>query len=196
MAPLLIGLALFLGSHFFTTQRGARAALISRLGENGYKGAYSLIAALGLVLTIYGFGAYRSAGYIQIWNPPAALTHLTMLLMLPVFILLGAPKVSWLRARTKHPMLLAVKIWATAHLLVNGDLGSMALFGAFLAWAVLARISLKRRPVAGGGAEGAPDLSGVRFGRSDAVAIIVGLVVYGVFVYWLHPLLIGVPVIG
>jgi uncharacterized membrane protein len=189
MSVLLFGLILFLGSHLFTTQRRARAALIGQLGENGYKGLYSILAAIGLVLTIYGFGLYREAGLIQVWNPPAALKHVALLLMLPVFILLAVPKACWLRDKTKHPMMLAVKMWATAHLLANGDLGGMLLFGAFLAWGVIGRIAAKKREAI----EGAPARNH-SFGKADAVAVILGLAVYGAFAFWLHPILIGVAV--
>lgn len=189
MAVMLLGLALFLGSHLFTTQRSARAGMIAKLGENGYKGVYSIVAALGFVLTIYGFGLYREAGMITVWTPPTAMKHGALLLMLPAFILLAVPKACWLRDKTKHPMMLAVKIWATAHLLANGDLGGMILFGAFLAWGVIGRIAVKKREAI----EGAPPRDH-SFGKSDGIAIFVGLVVYGVFAYWLHPLLIGVAV--
>jgi uncharacterized membrane protein len=190
MAVMLLGLALFLGSHFFTTQRSARAELIAKLGENGYKGVYSIIAALGFVLTIYGFGLYREAGMTQVWNPPAGLKHASLLLMLPVFILLAVPKACWLRDKTKHPMMLAVKIWATAHLLANGDLGGMILFGGFLAWGVIGRIAVKKREAI----EGAPPRDH-SFGKSDGIAIVLGLAFYGAFAFWLHPILIGVPVV-
>ena len=115
------------------------------------------------------------------------------LAVIAIFILLAVGRrPSWLLSRVKHPMLLAVKIWATAHLLANGDLGSMLLFGGFLAWAVMARISVKRRPeeIARLAAMGP-----VAFGRRDVIASVAGLVLYVVFALWLHPLLIGVPVI-
>lgn len=193
MTLLILGLVLFLGAHIFTTLRAPRAAAIARLGEGGYKGAYSVVALIGLVLIAYGFGVYRAGGWINVWNPPVWTRHFALLVNLPVFILLAVGKrPSWLLALTKHPMLLAVKLWASAHLLANGDLGSMLLFGGFLAWAVLARISAKRRPeeIARLAAIGRP-----AFGRRDIIAIVAGLAVYAATVLWLHPLLIGVPVI-
>lgn len=190
MAVMLLGLALFLGAHLFTTQRSARAGLIAKLGENGYKGVYSIVAALGFVLTIYGFGMYRESGMIVVWSPPAGLKHAALLLMVPVFVLLAVPRACWLRDKTKHPMMLAVKIWATAHLLSNGDLGGMILFAAFLAWGVIGRIAVKKRKAI----EGAPPRDH-SFGMSDGVAILFGLALYGAFAFWLHPLLIGVPVV-
>ena len=192
MTLLVVGLILFLGAHLFTTQRAARAGLIAKVGAGGYRGIYTGVALAGFVLIIYGFGVYRSSGMIQVWDPPKATKHIALLLMLPAFILLAVPKVSWLRAKTKHPMMLAIKLWATAHLLANGDLGGMVLFGAFLAWAVFARIAVKRRERV----EGKIDLSGVAFGGKDMLAIGIGIGVYVAFVLWLHPLLIGVAVIG
>jgi uncharacterized membrane protein len=193
MLLLILGLVLFLGMHAVTITRGVRAQLIGRFGEGGYKGLYSAVSIIGFVLLIYGYGVQRAAGYTPVWEPPVWTRHLALLLNLPIFILLAVGKrPSWLLSRVKHPMLLAVKIWATAHLLANGDLGSMLLFGSFLAWAVMARISTKRRPeeIARSAAMGK-----VAFGRSDAIAIVAGLVAYVVFALWLHPLLIGVPVI-
>lgn len=193
MLLLILGLVLFLGMHAVTMKRDLRARLIERFGAGGYKGLYSAVSILGFVLLIYGYGLQRAAGYTVVWEPPVWTRHLALLLNLPIFILLGVGKrPSWLLSRVKHPMLLAVKIWATAHLLANGDLGSMLLFGGFLAWAVMARISTKRRPeeIARSAA-----MANVAFGRRDVIAIVAGLALYVVFALWLHPLLIGVPVI-
>ncbi|KPH83043.1 NnrU family protein [Bosea vaviloviae] len=193
MLLLILGLVLFLGMHVVTMKRDLRAKLIGRLGESGYKGLYSAVSVIGFGLLIYGYGLQRAAGYTVVWEPPVWTRHLALLLNLPIFILLAVGKrPSWLLSRVKHPMLLAVKIWATAHLLANGDLGSMLLFGGFLAWAVMARISIKRRPeeIARSAA-----MAKVAFGRSDVIAIVSGLALYVVFAVWLHPLLIGVPVI-
>ena len=193
MLLLILGLVLFLGMHAVTMARGLRAQLIERLGAGGYKGLYSAVSIIGFGLLIYGYGLQRAAGYTPVWEPPVWTRHLALLLNLPIFILLAVGKrPSWLLSRVKHPMLLAVKIWATAHLLANGDLGSMLLFGGFLAWAVMARISTKRRPeeIARSAAMG-----NVAFGRGDVIAIVAGLALYVVFALWLHPLLIGVPVL-
>lgn len=193
MLLLILGLVLFLGMHAVTMKRDWRARMIERLGAGGYKGLYSAVSIVGFVLLIYGYGLQRAAGYTPVWEPPVWTRHLALLINLPIFILLAVGKrPSWLLSRVKHPMLLAVKIWATAHLLANGDLGSMLLFGGFLAWAVMARISVKRRPeeIARSAAMGK-----VAFGRRDVIAIVSGLALYVVFALWLHPLLIGVPVI-
>lgn len=193
MILLILGLLLFLGGHALTLMQDVRATLIARMGESAYKGLYSAASALGLVLIIWGFGAYRAGGYIPVWEPPKALTHLALLLNLPIFILLAAVYLPGrIKAAAKHPMLLAVKIWATAHLLANGDLGSMLLFGSFLAWGVMARISAKRREEAMPGAA----LAAAPSPRNDLIAVVIGLAAYALMAFWLHPILIGVPVIS
>jgi uncharacterized membrane protein len=194
MTLLLLGLVLFLGSHLLTTQRAVRANLRVSFGENVFKGVYSLVALAGFALIVVGYGSYRADGYIDVWAPPRAMSHLALLLMLPVFVLLIAAYApgGLIKRAVRHPMLAAVKFWALAHLLANGDLGSMLLFGGFLAWAVFARISLKGREAV----EGAPDFSAMKFGRGDLIAIAGGLAAYGVFAFALHPLLIGVKVAG
>jgi uncharacterized membrane protein len=188
---MIVGLVLFLGVHTLTTQRDLRARLIKEMGESGYKIAYALVSLAGLVLIVWGFGHYRAAGLWPVWAPPRALKHLNTALMLPAVILVVA---AYLRGRiytaVKHPMLTGVKLWAFGHLLANGDLGGIILFGSFLAWAVFDRISLKRRADAGG-----PPIpvGGV---SNDLIAVAVGIVVYLALAFAFHPLVIGVPVIG
>src|SRR3954462_6163531 len=143
---MIVGLVLFFGIHTLTTQREMRARIVASAGEGGYKIGYSLLSAAGLALIVWGFAHYRATGWIDVWVPPTALKHLAVALMLPAVILVVA---SYIRGRIytalKHPMLAGVKLWAAAHLLANGDLGSIILFGSFLGWAVFDRISLKRR---------------------------------------------------
>lgn len=188
---MIVGLVLFLGTHVVTTQRDLRARLIASAGEGGYKIAYSLVSLLGLALIVYGFATYRATGWIDVWTPPKALRHLSVALMLPAVILVVA---SYLRGRIystlKHPMLAGIKLWAAAHLLANGDLGSIILFGSFLAWAVFDRISLKHR--ADSGAPPIP-VGGV---GNDAIAVGVGVVAYLALAFAFHPVVIGVPVMG
>jgi uncharacterized membrane protein len=188
MTMLIAGLVVFLGVHTLTTLREQRAALIDGLGEGPYKGLYSLAAAAGLVLIVWGFGRYRDAGYIAVWDPPFGLRHLTLLLMWLSFVALAAANApaGKLKGMLRHPMLVGIKIWALAHLLANGDLGSLVLFGSFLAWAIYDRIAVKRR-----GDPGAPR-SG--FTAGDAIAVVVGSIAY-VAMFWLHPWLIGVPIL-
>ena len=186
MALLILGLILFLGIHTFTTLRGARAAVIGRLGEGGYKGLYSLVSAAGLIFIVVGFGQYRSADYIQIWNPPFSLFHpIALFLLWFAFVALTAAyaPASRIKSILRHPMLVGVKAWALSHLLVNGDLGSMLLFGGLLAWAVYDRIAVKRR-----GDPGAPPMG---WSRNDALVVVIGTVAY-IAMFWLHDSLIGV----
>lgn len=191
MPFLVAGLLLFLGTHVLTMRRALRADLIGRFGANRYKGLYSAASIAGFVLLVYGYGSYRADGYVDIWTPSKALTHVAYLLLLPVFVLLAAQRPSWIKTKVRHPMLLAIKCWALAHLLVNGDLGSILLFGGFLAWAVASRVSLRERERVEGST-----LQPTAFGKSDIVALAVGLAAYVVFALWLHPMLIGVPVFG
>jgi uncharacterized membrane protein len=191
LAAMILGLVLFFGVHLLTTQRELRARFVASMGEGGYKGFYSLVSLAGLALIVWGFAAYRSAGMIEVWQPPAAFKHITEALMLPAVILVTA---SYIRGRIyttlKHPMLAGIKLWAAAHLLVNGDLGSIILFGSFLAWAVFDRISLKHR--ADGGAPPIP----VGGTGNDLIAVAVGIVAYLALGFVFHPVVIGVPVFG
>jgi uncharacterized membrane protein len=188
---MILGLVLFLGVHVLTTQRGLRARLIAAWGEGGYKSGYSVVSLLGLALIVWGFADYRATGWIDVWYPPTALKHITVALMLPAVILVAA---SYIRGRIyltlKHPMLAGVKLWAAAHLLANGDLGSIILFGSFLAWAVFDRISLKHRSD-----PGAPPIPVGGVGN-DLIAVAVGVVAYLALAFVFHPVVIGVPVVG
>ncbi|MEA2942856.1 MAG: hypothetical protein QOD09_3385 [Bradyrhizobium sp.] len=188
---MIFGLALFVGVHTLTTQRELRAQIIASAGEGGYKIGYALVSAAGLALITYGFAHYRATGWIDVWYPPTALKHIAVALMLPAVILVVA---SYIRGRIyttlKHPMLAGVKLWAAAHLLANGDLGSIILFGSFLGWAVFDRISLKHRRDAG-----APPIP-VGGPANDLIAIAVGVVAYLALAFAFHPVVIGVPVVG
>ncbi len=190
MPVLLAGLILFLGAHLLPSFRATRAGLIDRLGAGPYKGLYTAVSVLGLVLIIWGFSLYRAGGLIPLWYPPIWTRHLSLTLMWFSFVSLACmnPAPSRIRGWLRHPMLVAIKIWALAHLLANGDLGGMILFGSFLAFAVYDRISVKRR-----GDFGAPRLAA--FTKADALNLVVGTLAYGAMLY-LHPILIGVAVIG
>ncbi len=188
---MILGLVLFLGVHTLTTQREVRAQVIAASGEGGYKIGYTLVSLLGFVLIVWGFAHYRAAGMWEIWTPPTAFKHLAVALMLPAVILVVA---SYIRGRIyttlKHPMLTGIKLWAAAHLLANGDLGSIILFGSFLGWAVFDRISLKHRADSG-----APPIP-VGGPSNDLIAVAVGLVAYLALGFAFHPVVIGVPVFG
>ncbi len=189
MIPLIIGLAVFLGIHMVPTNPDLRRSLAERLGENTYKAVFSIISLVGLVLIVMGYHKLQvmTGKNPQIWNPPIAMRHIALALMLPSLILLAAAYIpSHIRTAVKHPMLAAVKVWALAHLLANGDLGSMLLFGSFLAYAVYDRISVKRRGALGplGNREGG--------WGGDIAAIAIGSVVYVLLLGGLHETLFGV----
>src|ERR1700704_1566041 len=191
LAVLLLGLAVFLGAHVFVTRRAARAALIGRIGEWPYKGLFALVSILGLALIMWGFADYRAGGLIMGWSAPALTRHLTGPLMGPATICVTAAYIQGdIKRILKHPMLVGIKLWAAAHLIANGDLGSIILFGSVLAWAVYDRITLKRRSD-----PGAPPIP--IGGRTNAViAVVVGTILYLALGFVFHPLVIGVPVFG
>ncbi|EON91637.1 protein NnrU [Marinobacter lipolyticus SM19] len=186
MTTLIIGLVLFLGIHSLSiVNEPLRDRMHASLGELPFKGLYSLASLIGLVLIVWGYGAARMDPTV-LYTPPGWLRHLAMLLLIPVFPLLFATYFPGkIKAKLGHPMLVSVKLWALAHLLANGMLYDLLLFGSFLAWAVADRISLKRRserPIATLPASKA----------NDAIAVVGGLVVYVVFVFWAHQWLFGV----
>jgi uncharacterized membrane protein len=191
LAVLVLGLAVFLGAHVFVTRREARKALIGRVGEWPYKALFSLVSLVGLALIVWGFAEYRAAGPIAVWSPPAWTRHLTVALMWPATICVTAAYIAGnIKRILKHPMLVGIKLWALAHLIANGDLGALVLFGSVLAWAVYDRITLKRRSDAG-----APPIP--IGGRSnDIIAVVVGTILYLALGFAFHPLVIGVPVFG
>jgi len=190
MSLLVIGLILFLGVHSVSVFAPHwRDAQLAQRGEMTWKGLYAAVSLVGFVLLVYGYGIARQ-NPVVLYQPPVFLRHLVLLLMVPVFPLLLATYLPGrIKSAAKHPMLLATKIWATAHLLANGTVHDVLLFGGFLAWAVLVRISLKRRtPRATPGAPAAA--------VNDAIALVGGLGLYVVFVLWAHRWLIGVSPIG
>lgn len=186
MVLFLVGLVLFLGIHSVAivapAWRDARAAH----NPGAWKGVYSVVSIAGFVLLVYGYGLARQSP-VLVWTPPTAMRHIALLLMLPVFpLLLAAYLPGRIKAAAKHPMLLAVKFWALAHLLANGMLVDLILFGTFLVWAVLDRIAVKKR-AAPRAVPGAPPSA-----INDLIATFGGLAIYAVFVLWAHRWLIGV----
>lgn len=186
MTALILGLFIFLGVHSLSIfAEPWRDRMVARLGEGPFKGLYSLVALAGLVIMIWGYGLARLEP-IVLYTPPMWLRHLAMVLLIPVFPLLFATYFPGrIQRAMKHPMLVAVKLWALAHLLANGMLADVLLFGGFLAWAVADRISLKRRVP-----RTKPELPYKPV--NDIIAVAGGLVVYALFVVWLHQALIGV----
>ena len=191
MFLLVLGLVLFLGVHSVSIVAPSwRDAQVQRRGEAVWKGLYALAAIAGLALLVHGYGAARQAP-VLLYAPPSSLRHLALLLMLPVFpLLLAAYLPGRVQRIAKHPMLLAVKLWAAAHLLANGTLADVLLFGSFLLWAVADRISVKRRAVPRS-VPGAPPGA-----LNDIVAVAGGLLLYVGFVFWAHVWLIGVSPLG
>jgi uncharacterized membrane protein len=190
MLILVLGIVVFLGVHSLTAFRETRTGLIERFGAGPFKGIYSLAALAGFALIVWGFSRYRAEGLIIMWTPPTWTRHLTIALMWFAFVALACinPAPGRIRGWLRHPVLVAVKVWALAHLLANGDAGGMLLFGSFLAWAVFDRIAVKKR-----GDMGARRITS--FTRADAIALGAGTLAY-VAVMVLHPVLFGVAVIG
>jgi uncharacterized membrane protein len=187
MLTLVVGLALFLGVHSVSIFiPGWRDAMAERMGALKWKGIYSLASLAGFVLLVHGYGEARAAP-VLLYQPTPWMSHLSMLLMLPVFpLLMAAYLPGRISTAVRHPMLAATKVWAVAHLLANGTLADALLFGSFLAWAVADRVSVDRRPKRA--------IPGAPRGRfNDSIAIIGGLVLYGLFVLGLHGWLTGIP---
>lgn len=189
MMMLILGLLAFLGLHSIRMLApGWRAARIASWGEGGYRLIFSVLSILAFVLLVWGYGQAK-AHPILLWLPPMGLRHATALLTLPAFVLLVAAYVpaNHLKARLGHPMLLAVKLWAFAHLLANGWLHAVLLFGAFLVWAALDFRSARRRPAM-------PALT--PRASMTLLAVVLGLVAWVVFALHLHVRLIGVAPFG
>lgn len=189
MVWLVLGLVIFLGVHSVRIVAPAwRDARIAGAGEGTFKGVYSLLSAVGLVLVVWGYAKAWEAPVV-LYDPPAWTRHLAALLMLFSFVSLAVYMLpaGRLKPILKHPMLLAVKIWALAHLIANGDLASLVLFGAFLLWAAADRVAAKRR--------GAP-VPKPGPATMDIAALAVGVVLYLLFVWRLHEWLIGVEPFG
>ena len=191
MTGLIAGLVVFLGVHSIRMiAPGFRENFIASRGEGTWKGIYSLASIAGFALLVWGYGEARvSPSNAFFYSSPTWLTHLQLLLMIPVMILLVASQLpaGRIKKAVKNPMLTAVKIWAIGHLLVNGDLASIVLFGVFLIWAVLLVINTNRR------GETLPDATST---TSDILSVVIGLAAWAAFTFWLHEWLIGVPAIA
>ena len=190
MSTLVLGLILFLGVHSVAiVAPGWRDAMQRRLGDGPWKGLYSVASAAGFVLVIMGYGLARQQPVV-LYTPPAALRYLALVLLLPVFPLAFSVYLPGrIKTAAKHPLLLATKLWALAHLLANGTAADVLLFGGFLVWAVADRVSLKRRaPRALPGAGPSP--------MNDAIAVLGGLALYALFIFWAHAWMVGVSPLG
>jgi uncharacterized membrane protein len=187
MTYLIAGLLVFLGIHSVSIVAPAwRDRTAARLGDPTWKAIYTLVSIIGFVMLVHGYGVARAHAPV-LYDPPMYMRHVAALLMLPVFpLLLAAYFPGRIKAAVKHPMLTATKAWALAHLLANGSLADVLLFGGFLAWAVADRIAAGKR-VAARRTPGAPASR-----WNDAVAVLGGLVLYVVFIAWAHQRLFGV----
>ena len=184
MLQLLIGIVLFFGMHSASiVALPVRDRMVAR-SENAWKGIYTLASLAGIVLMVRGYAELRATPTI-LYVAPFWLRHVAALLLVPVFVFFIAPYFPGrIKTALKHPQLVAVKLWAFAHLLVNGTLADVLLFGSFLVWAVVDRISLKNRPERP--LPGAPES-----GANDIIAVVIGLALYGVFAFWAHEWLFG-----
>jgi uncharacterized membrane protein len=188
MAMLIAGLVVFLGAHSLRIfAEGWRGAQIARLGAGAYKGLYSAVSVLGFVLIVIGYGQARVAPLV-LWDPPLWSRHVSALLVLFAFVLLAAAYVprNRIKRAVGHPMILAVKIWAAGHLLANGTLADLLLFGSFLAWAVLDYRAARARDRLHGRAETKTTLAGT------VIAVVVGVALWAAFAFRLHGWLFGV----
>jgi uncharacterized membrane protein len=190
MGVLILGLVIFFGVHSVSiVNRDLRDRTLERIGEAAWKGGYSLVSLIGFALIVWGYGLTR-AEPVLLYQPPLWLRYVAIVFLLPVFPLLVAAKLpSRIGAAARHPMLLATKLWALAHLLANGMLADVLLFGAFLGWAIADRIAVKRR---GPPAQATPPASVA----NDMVVLIVGIAIYLAFMLWLHAWLFGVAPIA
>lgn len=192
MLLLIVGLAVFFAVHLMPTSPDLRRGLVERFGEGGYKAIFAVLSLAGFALIVIGFHKLQlhPEKAVPLWTPPDWTRHVAYLLMLPAMILLAAAYIpSRIRTAAKHPMLAAVKLWALAHLLAAGrSVGALVLFGAFLAYGIYDRISVKAR--------GAQGPLGAREGSTggDITAVAVGLALYAFMLVMGHQMLIGVPI--
>jgi uncharacterized membrane protein len=192
MAVLVLGLVLFLGVHSLRVfAEGWRADVIARRGANTWKGLYTVASLVGFALLVWGYGLARQQPVV-LWATPTWTRHLASLLTLVAFILLVAAYVprNGIRARVHHPMTLAVKVWAVAHLIANNTLADLLLFGGFLVWAVLVYRAARARDRAAD-VHYPPGTTG-----ATVRTVLVGAVAWAAFAFWLHGWLIGVRPFG
>lgn len=192
MLYLVLGLVVFLGVHSVRIVADDwRTQTRARMGEGAWKGLYSLASAVGLALVVWGYGLARQQP-VALWVPPVGMRHAAALLTLLAFFLLAAAYVprNAIKARLHHPMVLGVKVWALAHLLSNGNLADVVLFGAFLLWAVLSFRAARQRDRVQGTVYAAGTTAGT------IATVVVGGVAWAAFALWGHAWLIGVAPLG
>ena len=192
MILLILGLIVFLGAHSLRIFADSwRSAQIARIGEGSWKGLYSLVSIAGFVLLIWGYGRARSATTV-LWQPPSWTHYVAALFVLVAFVLVAAAYVRGTRIKSAlhHPMILGVKSWAFGHLIANGTLADVVLFGSFLVWAIVDFAASRRRDRLAGTVY-PPGAAG-----RDAIAIAIGLAGWAIFAFYLHERWIGVRPLG
>lgn len=192
MTALVLGLLLFLGVHSVRiVAEPWRSRTIERLGEGAWKGGYSVLSALGLVLIVWGYGLARQDP-VALWAPMTWARHLGGLLTLVAFVLLAAAYVpgNGIKAKLHHPMVLGVKVWALAHLLANHTLADLLLFGGFLLWAVLDFRAARQRDAAAGTAYRPGTMAGT------LATVVAGIAAWAFFAFWAHAAWFGIRPFG
>jgi uncharacterized membrane protein len=188
MLVLILGLIIFLGVHSLRIVAADwRVRMVARLGDGPWKGLYSVASIVGFVLIIWGYGMARH-GPVVLWTSPEWLKHLAIALLLVASILFAAYLVpaGWMKARIGHPMVVSVKVWAFAHLLANGTLADVLLFGSFMVWAIADYASSRRRERAAGTVR----VAGPAW--NDAIAVVVGVLIWAAILWRVHEWVIGV----
>jgi uncharacterized membrane protein len=192
MAYLILGLVLFLGLHSTRIfAEGWRTSMVAKMGAMPWKGLYSVLSIASFALLVWGYARARE-NPVLIWTPPEAMRHVAGLLVLIAFILFVATYVprNWFKAKLHHPQMLSVKTWSFAHLLANGTLVDIILFGSFLVWAALGFRAARQRDRMAGTVYAAATAQGT------IIAIVAGTIAWAVFAFWLHGWLIGVRPFG
>lgn len=190
MEKLILGLAIFFGVHSISLLAlGWRNRIVERLGRRVWQILYSIVALIGFYLLVAGYGDARASAMVW-YVPPSWFDYVAAILMLPAFTLaLASVLPGRIRAHAKHPLLLATTLWAAAHLLSNGSVADLLLFGTFLVWAIAVRISLEYRPARA-------NVALPTSVANDAIAVVGGLALYAIFIFWLHARWLGVAPIG
>ncbi|WLR97937.1 NnrU family protein [Shinella sumterensis] len=190
MTLLVAGLVLFIATHLLRPiAPGLRNAAIAALGKPGWMALHGIASLVSLALIAYGFVVARENGGQMLYYPPTFLSHiaLTLMLIASICLVAGFLPAGHIRTKLKFPILVAIKIWALAHLLANGESYSVLLFVTVLAWAVILRITLKKRI-----ATGETKLPVFVSAKYDAISVVIGLVLYLAIVFKLHEWVIGV----
>ena len=188
MAILILGLLIFIGMHSIRLVSPSwRDAQVARFGQDRWKGMFAVASLVGFVLIVWGYGLARRSPTVW-WTPPRGIEHLTALLVLIAFVLIAAAYVPGNRIKRAigHPMMAGAAIWALGHLLANGSLNAIVLFGVFLIWGTVGTLVSRSRD----------RVAGVRYPpgtlAGDAKAVVIGLIAWAIFAFELHRWLIGV----